>query len=744
MNLSNRKLSQSEILILENGLKFTPTPQKGNTEEIQEDLNQFCRKLRLSEFFLDISDEDESLVRNKSNFTPKPGRNKALDKFIDTVTKFPLNNLKSVQKKNNIDDTQRKSINELKNDKNVVIKEADKGSAVVIMNSSHYKDMVLKILDDPNYYEKCPTYSTTNILSKLNKLINKYGNGLTDKERNYITDFVCRESNFYGLPKVHKSQLIEKACLENNSTCVEIKEPDDLKLRPIVAGPCCETHRLSNFLDIVLKPLVTKVKSYIKDTTDFLNYLPQTTDRETILVSFDVTNLYSNIDHDLGVEAIKYWLDNFPECIPDRIEKKFIIESVKFVLENNFFYFDKTHYRQIKGTAMGTKVAPTYATLVLGYLEILLYEKVEENFGNEFRIYIENNWKRFLDDCFILWTKNEDYLKSFHEILNNLHTDISFTVESSPEELPFLDVKVICENGEISTDLYYKPTDTKQYLMYNSCHPKHTKNNIPYNLARRVCSIVSNINHREQRLEELKRFLINRKYPINLIDIGIAKAKTLSKEQLRNKQQQETPEVIPFISTFNPKNPEVFTMIHSNLTILQTDTRMDRIIRQSKIIKSKRQHKNLKKLLTKAKYEETITEEPTVKKCGRPNCGTCEYIVEGNTFKFKNEMKFIIKYDMDCSITNVIYVITCNGCNENYIGQTNNLRKRVTVHRQHIRQREYAMIPLSGHIRSCAQDKKPLFYIFPFYKFFHEPTESERIIKEKRFIDIFKPKLNAI
>lgn len=68
-------------------------------------------------------------------------------------------------------------------------------------------------------------------------------------------------------------------------------------------------------LNIILKPLCTKVTSYSRDAIDFLNYIPQTIPRDTILVKFDVNSLYTNIPHDLGLEAIYYWLDNHPDQI---------------------------------------------------------------------------------------------------------------------------------------------------------------------------------------------------------------------------------------------------------------------------------------------------------------------------------------------------------------------------------------------------------------------------------------------
>ena len=41
--------------------------------------------------------------------------------------------------------------------------------------------------------------------------------------------------------------------------------PDDLKERPISGGPERPTKRLSNLIEILLKPLVATLKTYIKD-----------------------------------------------------------------------------------------------------------------------------------------------------------------------------------------------------------------------------------------------------------------------------------------------------------------------------------------------------------------------------------------------------------------------------------------------------------------------------------------------
>ena len=71
-------------------------------------------------------------------------------------------------------------------------------------------------------------------------------------------------------------------------------------------------------------------------------------------------------------------------------------------------------------------------------------------------------------------------------MLNSLHSDIKFTAECSDKQLPFLDVLVKKDGFKIETDIYYKPTDSKQYLLFNSYHPKYTRTGIPYWLARNV------------------------------------------------------------------------------------------------------------------------------------------------------------------------------------------------------------------------------------------------------------------
>ena len=91
---------------------------------------------------------------------------------------------------------------------------------------------------------------------------------------------------------------------------------------------------------------------------------------------------------------------------------------------------------------MGPKMAPSYATLVLGYLENELYSQVSNKMGEEIGHYVYTKWRTFLDDCYMNWPYGEDKLKELHDILNSLKASIQLTAETSCKELPSLDVMI--------------------------------------------------------------------------------------------------------------------------------------------------------------------------------------------------------------------------------------------------------------------------------------------------------------
>lgn len=741
-NLSHKALSRYQISILLRGLKFTPTPKR-NDNLRKSNIQNYMRESRLAEFFQEKETNnsernlsEKNLFKEQSTFTPPRNRDKDLDHQIDVLNNLNLEKMET-RYKNNLSKKEQTELLKLQTDKTIVVKPADKGGAVVILSTGHYQDMIMTHLNDDQTYKQLDFCIDKKIQSNLQKLLGQYKMCFTEPEWKFLNNKYHEVSNFYGLPKIHKSKLIESAIITQNSEVINIFEPNDLKVRPIVGGPKCPTRRLSKLLDILLKPILKHIKSYIRDSVDFLNKCPREVDENTEIVTFDVVSLYTSIPHDFGLQALDYFLTTYEKDLHPRFKKQFVLESANFVLKNNTMNFDSKFYLQIKGTAMGTIFAPTYANLTMGYHEVQLYSIIYQNYRLA-SDYFTNSWFRFLDDCQILLKVDLINPDNLLNILNKININIQFTMEKSQNRLPFLDIMINKDGTKIWMDIYNKPTDAKRYVPFTSNHPRHCLTNIPFSLARRISTIVEKENIKNQRFTELKHLLLEQKYPITLIEAGIEKAKQIPLQILRQPKSKNNEEIIPFITTYNPNNPNIFPIIKQSFNNFQYSKTMSNIFHKKKLVNSMSQAPNLGRLLCRSDFQ-SQHKQHEVKTCGK-NCVCCPYLLNASTYIFKKVHKtFYLKTSFNCESNNLIYVVICSGCKEEYIGETGCLvKERINIYRQHIRQPQYQQLPVEGHLRTCGDG---MFHMFPFFKI-RENNKTLRKSYEDYFIDKFKPSLN--
>ena len=189
-------------------------------------------------------------------------------------------------------------------------------------------------------------------------------------------------------------------------------------------------------------------------------------------------------------------------------------------------------YLQLLGTAMGTKCTPPHACLIVGYLEQtkLFTNELPKYFNKgECKLLMEL-LKRYMDDSFIFCPLKWNF-KNFKTCLNNMHPSIKFTFEKpeiiyenekKAQVLNFLYVKrILHEDNWVGTDICHKLTNTHDYLPYDSAHPDDTKSNIPSNLAARIVVFVSNPEEVIIRLDKLRQFLKECKYPEHVISKSV-------------------------------------------------------------------------------------------------------------------------------------------------------------------------------------------------------------------------------
>ena len=156
-NLSQRVLSEIVIQVLEKGLDFTPIQKSINEAELRKDFEEFSRRMRIRWNFRDQPSEDFSdkpAFRPKSNWKPPPGH-PGLELFLSQLEKEIFNGLlnDSISIPSNMSKEEWEALRGLADDRSIVIKQADKGSCVVVWCRDDYIKEANKQLEDKTVYK---------------------------------------------------------------------------------------------------------------------------------------------------------------------------------------------------------------------------------------------------------------------------------------------------------------------------------------------------------------------------------------------------------------------------------------------------------------------------------------------------------------------------------------------------------------------------------------------------------------
>ena len=222
-----------------------------------------------------------------------------------------------------------------------------------------------------------PMVTETNL--KVKQLITDLYNG--DHIDDMTKKWLCQTPNppripeFYTLTKIHKPSPVG---------------------RPIVSGCDGPTEKLSSFVDKLLQPIAQQQKSYLKDTTDFVNFIENTkVPVDVILVSMDVTSLYTNIPQEEGIDTVCRAYEIFYRNEPP-IPTQLLKRALRLILQENSFQFNGKNYLQTHGTAMGTKMAVAFSNIFMNKVEMEILSQ---------SLFKPLVWKRYIDDIFLLWAE---------------------------------------------------------------------------------------------------------------------------------------------------------------------------------------------------------------------------------------------------------------------------------------------------------------------------------------------------
>ena len=291
--------------------------------------------------------KDQHLFHVKSNWVPPVQQSVVLESYLEEV-KTELAEIQLLKPKHNLPHNERKAIKDLRNNHDINIKKADKGTTTVIM-SRHDKIKEGQIqLDDLDNYRPLELPVVEETAKKAKQIISEL------YQRNRIDSMT--EKWLLQTPNAPRIPVFY--------TITKIRKPKPVG-RPIISACEGPTERISSFVDSLLQPIAKVQKSYLKDTTEFINFIERTKVPEnTFLVSMDVTSLYTNIPQEEGITVVCNAYEVFHENNPP-IPTTLLREMLGLILKENSFQFNGRNYLQTHGTAIGTKMAVAFANIFM-------------------------------------------------------------------------------------------------------------------------------------------------------------------------------------------------------------------------------------------------------------------------------------------------------------------------------------------------------------------------------------------
>ena len=496
-----------------------------------EDVENYIRRLKIHYFTghrPNIITTDTPFSRFHNNFQTQPKRPRLFqDDRLPTSLRTTCDDIRSRARKflrshlshdfpDNLSCAERQCLNTVSRNDHVILKPADKGSSWILLDRTDYIKEADRQLAQPCYSlidDNSVILENHNTLITLIKTLHK---SIPSRTFNKILpDNIGRDRNLYLLPKIHKKS-------------------EDWPLsgippgRPIISDCSSDSEAVTALIDAFLQPLVLRTESYLQDTDHLIALLStRNFPMDCLLASIDICSLYTSIDNEEGLAAIKAAFENFPDPLRPDAD---ILALLKHIMSSNCFSFNGKQYLQTNGTAMGKKFSPSYANLFMASWERKLFQRAD----NKPLFY-----KRYIDDIFLIWPGDQHSFNSFLNLCNDISPSIKVTSEVSDTKIHFLDVFVLKSQRFFNTGLLdfkiaFKSTDSHRLLSRNSFHPPHVKRGVIWSQVLRLARRSNNKTDFDEACNTCfkvwrtqgynHRFLRNTKYKV-LMSLGFYKAK---------------------------------------------------------------------------------------------------------------------------------------------------------------------------------------------------------------------------
>ena len=361
----------------------------------------------------------------------------------------------------------------------------DKTNGFAIMSKTLYEKKMGDVLGSkqfgkwvkPRKNAKDPTLVTEDSTNDFLKSLLKE-NKISDKLYGEMRSVGSNLPRLYGLAKTHKQ---------------------DIPLRPVLSM-CGSAYykiatKISRWLSVIPEARINASSGKVVEDIKGL-----VLEENEILISFDVTSLYTNapVEESILMAAQLLYSGKYQE---PPIDKDTFIQLARLCLKNVIMSTGNGLYRQIEGMAMGSPASPLLANIWMSKFDKYFTDKKPKMY------------RRYVDDILTIIDKNN--VDETLEEVNSLHENLNFTHECESEqgEIPFLDMMLLHKGNTVHSTWFSKPTNSGLTLNYIALAPFKYKRSVVRSFVHRIFNSCSDWKYFHSSMEKAKKVLEDNQYP---------------------------------------------------------------------------------------------------------------------------------------------------------------------------------------------------------------------------------------
>ncbi|EYC25300.1 hypothetical protein Y032_0012g1812 [Ancylostoma ceylanicum] len=552
---------------------------------------------------------------------------------------------------------------------------SDKGGEFVVMPQVLDREITELHLQDSTLYCRVTEKDFHNQCKRLNDVWTTIGKSCCLDER-FLSRLEIDTPTcpvFYSLIKTHK---LAPHDLRSMSA-------DTYKIRPIISCVGGPADRISWFLNKIVSPILSKIPSHLPNTNHFLKQLHKARfDNGCVIESFDVASLYTNVQNGEAMQALSEMLNLYGSHLETYgLSRTRLLALIKECLSCNIFKWSGKYYSQLRGLAMGQRLAPVLAICFMSRIEAPVLTRIPIMYC------------RYIDDCCVI-TSTQSEMDECFRILNQQSQYIKLTREKPSDGwLPFLNTQISLSGGQVRVKWYRKESCKNILIHARSAHPIAMKRAVIRNMFKTAVELCTGDDERKE-----SRKLAS--------DIAGANGYTVFPRHNKSHtvsgnipKQSKIPLCLPFITD------TISAAVRR--CIVQSQLQDD-------VILVNIPNNNIRSQLVRNRLYDRL--------CISESCIICPYGRTG-----------------DCAQTGVIYQLECLTCSETYIGETGRvLGVRIKEHLAGKR-RSSLVTPLGRHKNQSHHGRD---FDVKCTILAHETDTSARKTLEAFWISVRNPSMN--